>query len=87
MGRVLTLGLDSLGTGKSIRLNDRMRSSMQKLLCDANLYGNAREKKHAKAVNFFAHGYVLAFYSRCSSRILLGEGERTQEEHLLYIYF
>uniref|UniRef100_A0A914DY36 Tetratricopeptide repeat protein 38 n=1 Tax=Acrobeloides nanus TaxID=290746 RepID=A0A914DY36_9BILA len=60
MGRVLALGLDSLGTGKSIRLSEKFRSKMLKLVYDADRFGNSREKKHAKAVNYFANGDMLS---------------------------
>uniref|UniRef100_A0A914E034 Tetratricopeptide repeat protein 38 n=1 Tax=Acrobeloides nanus TaxID=290746 RepID=A0A914E034_9BILA len=60
MGRVLSFGLDSMGFGKTMRLDEKFQNKMQTLLYDATRFGNPREKKHVKAVNYFANGNILS---------------------------
>lgn len=55
MSRVLSLGLEAMGTGHSVRLDEEYRHELQTLLKDAMKTGNDREKMHAKAVHMFAN--------------------------------
>ncbi|VDK59808.1 unnamed protein product [Anisakis simplex] len=56
MGRVLTLGLEAMGTGRSTALDEEYASDLARLLEDANKFGNEREKMHVKALNLFTSG-------------------------------
>ncbi|VDK18065.1 unnamed protein product [Anisakis simplex] len=66
MGRVLTLGLEAIGTGRSTALDEEYASDLARLLEDANKFGNEREKIHVKALNLFTSGLQLFIFSDCS---------------------
>ncbi|VDN27953.1 unnamed protein product [Gongylonema pulchrum] len=51
MSRVISLGLEAMGTGRSLRLDEEYRNELQQLLKDALKRGTEHEKKHAKAVH------------------------------------
>lgn len=57
MGKVLVYGLELLGTGKSTRLDESLKTSMNELL---NLTESTqvtwREKLHVKAINQWSEG-------------------------------
>lgn len=55
MGRVFSLGLNALGTGRSIRADPTFRVELESLMADANRRGNQRERRHARAVQLFAN--------------------------------
>ncbi|KAI3415527.1 hypothetical protein GPALN_005133 [Globodera pallida] len=56
MGRVFSLGLDAIGTGKSVRRHPSYKAELDILLADSANLGTIREHRHAKAVHFFANG-------------------------------
>lgn len=56
MGRCLRLGLDALGSSRSIWLDADFRAELRALVEDAEQFGNAREQLHARAVNSYAKG-------------------------------
>lgn len=56
MGRVLKLGMEALGTGRSVRVDNRFKEKLDSLVSDAISHGTPRERTHAKAVNYFANG-------------------------------
>uniref|UniRef100_A0A183C2N4 Amidohydrolase n=1 Tax=Globodera pallida TaxID=36090 RepID=A0A183C2N4_GLOPA len=57
MGRVFSLGLDAIGTGKSVRRHPSYKAELDVLLADSANLGTIREQRHAKAVHFFANGW------------------------------
>lgn len=59
MGRVLRLGMEALGTSRSVRVDGKFKEKLDRLVADATSYGSPREKTHAKAVSYFAKGYAL----------------------------
>lgn len=56
MGKVLKLGLDTLGTTRSVHV-DRSFATELEDLCRIQKC-NLRERRHALAVNYFANGYA-----------------------------
>lgn len=56
MGRVFKLGLNALGTGRSIRTDLAFGKELDSLVLDAKNRGNSREQQHARAVQLFANG-------------------------------
>lgn len=50
--------MDALSTNR--KLDDLFASKLDTLVKDAEAKGNEREKKHARAVRFFANGYEQA---------------------------
>ncbi|KAK0395185.1 hypothetical protein QR680_001160 [Steinernema hermaphroditum] len=56
MGQVLTLGLNALGTGKSLYRDEEYAKNLDSMVKNAEKTGNKREKLHALAVNHFARG-------------------------------
>ncbi|VDM93244.1 unnamed protein product, partial [Onchocerca ochengi] len=55
MSRVISLGLEAMGTGRSIRLDQNYQNDLEQLLKDAFKYGTVYEKNHAKAIHMFAN--------------------------------
>uniref|UniRef100_A0A915EWJ8 Tetratricopeptide repeat protein 38 n=1 Tax=Ditylenchus dipsaci TaxID=166011 RepID=A0A915EWJ8_9BILA len=55
MGKCLVLGMDAMGTGRSVYRDKSYRQQLQNLLEMAKNC-TPREEKHVKAVNYFAHG-------------------------------
>ncbi|VDK79041.1 unnamed protein product [Litomosoides sigmodontis] len=51
MSRVISLGLEAMGTGRSVRLDEKYENELKQLLNDACQYGTTYEKNHARAVN------------------------------------
>uniref|UniRef100_A0A915PDM2 Tetratricopeptide repeat protein 38 n=1 Tax=Setaria digitata TaxID=48799 RepID=A0A915PDM2_9BILA len=60
MSRVLSLGLEAMGTGRSVRLDVDYQNELKQLLKDALKYGTTYEKSHAKAIHMFANDKMLA---------------------------
>ncbi|KHN84825.1 Tetratricopeptide repeat protein 38 [Toxocara canis] len=60
MSRVLTLGLEAMGTARSVALDEAYRNDIEQLVKDANASGNEREKMHARAISLFANGGMTA---------------------------
>ncbi|CAG9537987.1 unnamed protein product, partial [Cercopithifilaria johnstoni] len=60
MSRVISLGLEAMGTGRSIRLDENYQNELKQLLDDACKHGTTYEKNHAKAINMFANDKILA---------------------------
>ncbi|VDP25301.1 unnamed protein product, partial [Onchocerca flexuosa] len=58
MSRVISMGLEAMGTGRSIRLDQNYRNDLEQLLKDAFKYGTVYEKSHAKAIHMFANELV-----------------------------
>uniref|UniRef100_A0A1I7ZUJ3 Tetratricopeptide repeat protein 38 n=1 Tax=Steinernema glaseri TaxID=37863 RepID=A0A1I7ZUJ3_9BILA len=56
MGHVLTLGLNALGTGKSLYRDVDYVKNLEDMVKNAEKKGNKREKLHAQAVMHFAKG-------------------------------
>ncbi|KAK6732618.1 hypothetical protein RB195_016777 [Necator americanus] len=54
--RILSLGLEAIGTGVSVRSSEKFRKELEQLQMDAKNYGNEREKMHAQAVQQFGEG-------------------------------
>ena len=54
MGNILKLGLDVLGSGRSKRSDPKFSQELDNLVNNANMRGNERERKHAKAIQLFA---------------------------------
>lgn len=59
MSRVISLGLEAMGTGRSVRLDEEYQNELKQLLKDALKRGTEHEKTHAKAVHMFANELVL----------------------------
>ncbi|EJW76593.1 hypothetical protein WUBG_12496 [Wuchereria bancrofti] len=60
MSRVISLGLEVMGTGRSIRLDKNYHNELNQLLNDATKYGTIYERNHAKAIHLFANELVIA---------------------------
>uniref|UniRef100_A0AAF5PYB3 Tetratricopeptide repeat protein 38 n=3 Tax=Wuchereria bancrofti TaxID=6293 RepID=A0AAF5PYB3_WUCBA len=60
MSRVISLGLEVMGTGRSIRLDKNYHNELNQLLNDATKYGTIYERNHAKAIHLFANDKMLA---------------------------
>lgn len=60
MSRVISLGLEAMGTGRSVRLDEEYQNELKQLLKDALKRGTEHEKTHAKAVHMFANDKMVA---------------------------
>ncbi|CAD5215175.1 unnamed protein product [Bursaphelenchus xylophilus] len=56
IARCLILGIESLGSNVSVFKDNIFKENIEKLLVDAEKYGNERERKHSEAVKLFAFG-------------------------------
>uniref|UniRef100_A0A0R3S412 Uncharacterized protein n=1 Tax=Elaeophora elaphi TaxID=1147741 RepID=A0A0R3S412_9BILA len=63
MSRVISLGLEAMGTGRSVRLDENYRNKLKLLLKDARERGTTYEKNHAEAINMFANELVISYFS------------------------
>ncbi|XP_061678894.1 tetratricopeptide repeat protein 38 isoform X3 [Syngnathoides biaculeatus] len=64
MGRVVSTGLELVGTANSPRLDQRLASAVKKTVELANNQNlTSRERLHVKAMEFFSHGYLKGLYS------------------------
>lgn len=58
MSRVISLGLEAMGTGRSVRLDEDYQNELKQLLNDAFKNGTTYEKNHTKAIHMFANESV-----------------------------
>lgn len=61
MSRVISLGLEAMGTGRSVRLDENYRNELKQLLNEACKRGTTYEINHAKAINMFANELVISY--------------------------
>ncbi|KAI6242714.1 Tetratricopeptide repeat protein 38 [Aphelenchoides fujianensis] len=60
IGRCLVLGMDALGSSRSVHNDADFAASLDLLVADAEARGNERERLHARAVRQFARGEMAA---------------------------
>jgi hypothetical protein len=61
MGKIFSLGLNAMGTGRSVRADPTFGPELERMMADSMARGNLREQKHARAVQFFANGLEIYF--------------------------
>ncbi|XP_019896126.2 tetratricopeptide repeat protein 38 isoform X4 [Esox lucius] len=65
MGHVISTGLELVGTGSSVRLNERLASAVKRTveLAQSQEDITPRERLHVRAIEHFSKGYLKGLYS------------------------